>query len=157
MKIYLAGIIEGSKIDLCRTWRQELIACYSNWKGSGKNYGTICFLNPLNGEDNFSNDGLSSDFPPAAIFIKDYNAIKKSDLFIVNMDTFGSSRTNIGTLLEIAFAYEARIPVVMITNNEMHKKHPFLSSIVSYYCESVEELINKKVINTFYKAFNSAP
>lgn len=96
MKVYLAGIIDGKTIVKCREWRHKIIAHYSNWKNSGKNYGTLCFLNPLNGEDNISKDGLSSNLPPQAIFIKDYNAIKKCDLFIVNMNNFGAKRIQFG-------------------------------------------------------------
>ena len=157
MKIYLAGIIDGEKIIECRIWRQQIIEYYSNWKNSGKNYGDVCFLNPLNGEDSISEDGMNSNIPPSAIFMKDYNAIRKSDLFIVNMDTYGSKRTNIGTIMEIAFAYESKIPILMITTDEMHKKHPFVCSVVNCYFSSVKELLEKKIINTFYKAFNAAP
>ncbi|MCK9429010.1 MAG: hypothetical protein M0R17_03230 [Candidatus Omnitrophica bacterium] len=154
MKIYLAGIISEKEIDLCRAWRSQIIDHYSNWKNSGKNYGDVCFLNPLNGEDNIS--GLTSNIPPSAIFIKDYNAIRISNLFIVNMDNFGSDRVNVGTILEIAFAYEAKLPILMITTDDMHKQHPFLSTMVNCYFTSVEELLEKKIINTFYKAFNSS-
>jgi len=157
MKVYLAGIIDGEKIEKCKFWRHQIINHYSNWKNSGKNYGDICFLNPLNGEDDISKDGMSSNIPPSAIFIKDYNAIRKSDLFIVNMDTYKSKRTNIGTIMEIAFAYEHKIPILMITRDQMHYKHPFVISVVNCYFKSIKELLESRAINVFYKAFHASP
>ena len=156
MRIYLAGIIDGKHISECREWRTKIISHYTNWKGTEKNYGEICFLNPLNGEASISEDGLSSHLPSKAILIKDYNAIKKCDLFLVNMNTFGVDRPAIGTLMEIAFAYEFRKPVMMITSDDLYKKHPFVSNMVDWYFDSVDDILTQKAINTFYKAFNSA-
>ncbi|MEM4260870.1 MAG: nucleoside 2-deoxyribosyltransferase [Candidatus Woesearchaeota archaeon] len=157
MKVYLAGIIDGTNIDKCKEWRTKIITHYTNWKNTGKNYGDICFLNPLNGEDQISDDGLSSHLPGKAILTKDYNAIKKCDLFIVNMDTFGVARPPIGTIMEIAFAYEFKKPVMMITTEELYKKHPFISNMVDWYFDSVDDMLNQKAINIFYKAWHSAP
>lgn len=156
MKIYLAGIIDGKKIKKCKEWRNKIINHYSDWKGKG-NYGDICFLNPLNGEDNISLDGLSSNLPPQGILIKDYNAIKICDLFIVNMDVFGVKRYPIGTISEITFAYEFRKPIILISKDKVYKEHPFTKSMVSCYFDTVEDLLKSKTINIFYKAFNSAP
>jgi nucleoside 2-deoxyribosyltransferase len=155
--VYLAGMIDKKNIDKCREWRHKIIAHYSNWKNSGKNYGTLCFLNPLNGEDKFSKDGLKSNLPPSAIFMKDYNAIKKCDLFIVNMETFNVQRAPIGTISEISLAYEMRKPIFMITTDKTYRRHPFISTMVSWYFTSVDDMLKKKAINIFYKAFNSAP
>jgi hypothetical protein len=49
LKIYLAGLIEGSCIDKCYSWRKKIREHYENWKDSGKKY-PISFLDPLNGE-----------------------------------------------------------------------------------------------------------
>jgi hypothetical protein len=153
--VYLAGIIDGNHIDNCNEWRNKIIAKYSNWKNAG-NYGDISFLNPLNGETEIAKDGLSSNVPSKVILIKDYNAIKSSKLFIVNMETFGVQRPPIGTLMEIAFAYEFRIPIIMIAQEEVYKKHPFVSNMVHWYFDSVDEMLEAKAINQLYKAFHSS-
>lgn len=153
--VYLAGIIDGLQIDKCHEWRNKIIKTYSDWKNKG-NYGDISFLNPLNGESEISKDGLSSNVPSKVILIKDYNAIKNSKLFIVNMETFGVQRPPIGTIMEIAFAYEFRIPIIMITQDEVYRKHPFVSNMVHWYFNNVDEMIEAKAINHFYKSLHSA-
>jgi nucleoside 2-deoxyribosyltransferase len=156
MKVYLAGIIDGKKIKQCREWRAKIIDHYKNWKNSGHNYGNLEFLNPLNGEDNISADGFTSNLPPSAILMKDYNAIKMSDLFVANMDVFGVKRYPIGTLMEIAFAYEFRKPIILISKEPIYKKHPFVGTMVNCFVDNVDELLKQKIINTFYKAFNAS-
>jgi len=67
-------------------------------------------------------------------------------------------RSNWGTLLEIGFAMYMQKPIILIAANkrqeEMLKKHPFLkrNTIVG----SVEELLEKKIINILYKAISGA-
>jgi len=156
VKIYLAGIIDGEKIKNCKAWRKKITLHYTNWKDSKSNYGNICFLDPVNGEENISKDGLTSHVPSKAILIKDYNAIKNCDLVVVNMNTFGVKRPPIGTIMEIAFAFEFKKPIFMITKEKIYKKHSFVSNMVDWYFDSVDDLLEQKAINTFYKAFNSA-
>jgi nucleoside 2-deoxyribosyltransferase len=156
MLIYLAGIIDGKNIEKCKEWRTQIINHYTNWKNTNQNYGDVCFLNPINGENQISEDGLSSHIPSRAILDKDYNAIKKCDLFIVNMNVFGVNRPPIGTIMEIAFAYEFKKPIIMITQDEIYKKHPFVSNMISWYFNSVDDLLNQKAINIFYKAWHSS-
>jgi len=156
MKVYLAGIIDGKNIEKCREWRHKVIKHYTNWKNTGKNYGDLCFLNPLNGEDNVSPDGLTSNVPTKAILDKDYIAIKTCDLFIAYMENFGVERPMLGTIMEIAFAYEFRKPIILISDNELYKKHPFICNMVSWYFDTVDDMLKQKAINIFYKAFNSS-
>ena len=156
MKVYLAGLIQGSVIDKCIAWRKQIVTHYSNWKGLGKPYIDLDFLDPCNGETGLSDDGLASDVPKKVILDKDYNAIKKSDLFIANMNNFGVERPLIGTIMEIAFAYSFRIPIIMIAREQVYYEHPFVSNMVSWYFNTVEEMLETKAINQFYKAWNSA-
>jgi len=155
--IYLAGYIQGSVINQCISWRKRIREYYQNWKGTGIDYPLI-ILDPLNGENfnEISPDGLKGCFPPNAIVHKDYVCIEKSDLIICNTDTFGQNRPLIGTIYELAWAYEKRKPVIMITNDMVFEQHPFITNTVSWYVKSVEELLEKKIINEFYKAWHSA-
>jgi nucleoside 2-deoxyribosyltransferase len=156
MKIYLAGFIQGSCIEKCIAWRKRLREYYDNWK-DGQRY-PLSWLDPINGEhfDEITPDGLKGFLPPNAIVHKDYYCVKNSDLIICNMDTFGENRPLVGTIYELAWAYEFRKIVIMITDNQVYEQHPFLTNTVSWYVKSVDELIEKKIINTFYKAFHTA-
>jgi nucleoside 2-deoxyribosyltransferase len=154
--VYLAGIIDGKQLNNCKEWRTKIIQHYTNWKDTGKNYGDISFLNPINGEDQISEDGLTSHVPSKSILSKDYNAIQKCDLFIVNMNTFGVLRPPIGTIMEICMAWQAKKPIIMITQDDLYKKHSFVSNMVDWYFDTVKDMLDAKSINIFYKAFNSA-
>lgn len=155
MYVYLAGIIQGSVIDECIKWRRTVVDHYNNWKGSGIPYNDLYFIDPCNGEKDISDDGMTSNIPTKVILDKDYSAIKKCDLFIANMNKFGVDRPPIGTIMEVAFAYEFHKPIIMITDETVYYKHPFVSNMVSWYFKSVEQMLEAKAINQFYKAFHS--
>lgn len=155
MVVYLAGYIQGSVIEKCVEWRKRIRETYDNWP-TGRY--PITWLDPLNGEafNEISPDGLKGVFPPNAIVHKDYNCVKKADLIICNTDTFGQNRPLIGTIYELAWAYEWRKTVIMITQDNVFLQHPFITNTVSWYVSTVDELLKKKIINEFYKSWNSA-
>jgi hypothetical protein len=153
MKLYLAGLMEESVLDKCIAWRKKIVDHYSNWKGSGKMYGDLCFLDPCNGE--IKKDGFVP-LPKKAIFDKDYICVRNCDLLIANLNTFGIKRWPIGTIMEVAWAKPFHKPVIMITSDLAVKEHPFPESIVSWYFKSVDDMLEKKAINHFYKAWHSA-
>lgn len=156
LHVYLAGLIEGKCIKKCTTWRKRIRDYYDNWKG-GKRY-PIVWLDPLNGENfaEISPDGLKGSLPPHAIVHKDYMCVDKADLIIANMDTFGSKRGLCGTICELAWAWDKHKPIIMITNEDRYKYHPFLEYFSSWIVPSVDELLEKKIVNEFFKAWHSA-
>lgn len=156
MSVYLAGYITDSVIDECVAWRKRLREVYDDWKGMGRY--PICWLDPLNGEDysEISHEGLKGVLPANAIVHKDYMCVKNADLIVANMNTFGQTRPPIGTICELAWAFEFHKPIVMITTDKNYINHPFMSYFTSWYVSSVDELIDKKVINQFYKAWSTA-
>jgi hypothetical protein len=157
MSIYLVGYIQGRVIDQCVAWRKRIRDHYDNWKETGNPY-PLRWLDPCNGSEiyNISLDGLTSDMPPHAIVHKDYMCVEKSDLIIANMDTFGEERPLTGSICELAWAWDKHKPIIMITNEDKYKKHPFLAYFASWIVPTVDELLDKKIINEFYKAWHSA-
>jgi len=155
MTVYLAGYIQGAVLEKCREWRLKIRNHYENWKGAHIPY-PIIWLDPMNGEEEVSKDGMISSVPKQAIFTRDYQCVKKCDMIVVNTDTFGSNRPLMGTIFEIAWAFEWHKPVAMITQEKYFKEHPFLKNNVAWYVNSVDELLEKKVINFFYKGWASA-
>jgi hypothetical protein len=155
MKIYLAGYIQGSVIDQCVAWRKKLREVYDNW--NGKQY-PLTFLDPLNGEDfaEISPDGLKGVMPPHFIVHKDYKCVQDCDIVVVNMDRFGQERPLTGTICELAWAWQQHKPIIMITDEDQYKFHPFLEYFTSWIVPSVDELIKQKIINQCYKSWNSA-
>jgi len=160
MKVYLCGYISGAVIEQCCNWRKKLINHYDNWLdkyGKIKSY-PISWLDPMNGEAfcEISSDGLKGTIPAHAIVHKDYRCIEICDLVVANMDTFGQTRPLIGTICELAWAWDKHKPIIMVTDNYAYKAHPFLEYFTSWIVSSVDELISKKIINKFYKSWNSA-
>lgn len=155
MKIYLAGYIAGSVIDECTSWRKKIREHYDTWPGG--RYPISC-MDPLNGErfSEISSDGNKGVIPSHAIVHKDYRCVELADLVIANLNTFGQDRPMIGTFFELAWAYDKRKPIVLITDNESYINHPFLAYAASWIVSDVDTLLERKIINQFYKSFNSA-
>jgi nucleoside 2-deoxyribosyltransferase len=152
MKIYLAGYIHGKNIDKCSEWRVKLRDFYI------RKVWDITWLDPLNGKNfaEITEDGLKSSVPYSAIFDRDLSSVRNSDLIIANMNTFGSSRPPIGTISELAWAGLMQKPIVMITDELNYIEHPFMKKMVSWVVPDVETLIEKKIVNYFFKGLNTA-
>lgn len=96
-------------------------------------------------------------------FLKDFDtrpdnlqdAWKAIDFLI---DKMKSKRDMVGTFFEICWAYDMKKPVVLIVpenKREMATKHPFLCQ-ASQIVTSVDELVNEKVLETFYRRMAGA-
>jgi len=149
MKVYLAGYISGSKIKECIEWRKKVREYYDNWKG--ERY-PIEWLDPLNGEiEKISPDGLDCSLPGKALVHRDFCSVKVADLIIANLDTFGEPRPSVGTTYELAWAWYLKKPVVMITTDDNYINHPFVKDTVSKFVKDVDELLESKIVNYFFK------
>lgn len=154
-KIYLAGYISEKKLDKCLAWRQQIRKYYENWKG--KERYPIDFLDPLNGEfGNITKQGLQCVIPGKALVYRDYNSIKIADLLVANLNTFGGKRPLTGTIYELAWAWEMKKPVIVITEDDNYKFHPFIVDTAAIIVKSVDELLQEKLINYFFKGKVSA-
>ena len=147
MKVYLAGYIQGAKIEECIAWRKQIRDYYKvrDWP--------ITFLDPLNGKEinTISKDGLTSHVAPNAILHRDFKSVMDCDIVVVNMDTFGEDRPLTGTICELAWAWEHHKPILMITGEPKYLRHPFLLNFSSMIFPTVEKLLEDKGINYFFK------
>lgn len=107
MYVYLAGYMSGEKLHECTEWRKQIREHYRNWEINSqspegkKEYLAfpIAFLDPFNGKEVKTIDlkGLTSSIPPKAIIDGDLMSVKKADVVVANLDTFGADRPMIGT------------------------------------------------------------
>lgn len=67
----------------------------------------------------------------------DLNALRKSDLIVVNFN----DEKSIGTAMEIMLAYELRIPIIGICTEEK-VIHPWLLQCVDRMCRNTRECVN---------------
>ena len=74
------------------------------------------------------------------------------------IDKMENKRDMVGTYFEICWAYKLEKPVILIVPKrklEMARKHPFLQR-ASQIVISIDELIEKKVLETFYRRIAGA-
>jgi nucleoside 2-deoxyribosyltransferase len=142
--VYLAGYISGNKIKECIAWREKILKQYRLTRD-------IKFINPLSGHNmmDISKDGLTSDIPNKGIIYKDYKSVIESDLIIVNLDTFGEDRPLIGTVSELAWAWERKIPVIAFGGKEYYSKHPFLQEFITIYSNKLQHILDEEYIDYF--------
>ena len=155
-KVYLAGYISGKKIKECIEWRKKVRQYYDHWKG--KESYPITWLDPLNGKHfgTITEDGLKSDIPNSALVHRDYKSVKIADLIVANLNTFGDTRPLTGTIYELAWAWIEHKSVIIITDELIYKEHPFIKATASIIVPTVEEMLEKKYINYFFKGTVSA-
>lgn len=155
-KIYLAGFIQGGEcLEKCIEWRRKI---RNHFLQNPKWQGEIKFLDPLNGKDlaTITSDGLKSSCDPHAILHRDYAAVINSNLIIANMATFNEKRPLTGTISELSWAWEHHIPIVLISKEDIYTQHPFIKYFSSWIVGDVDELLEKKIIQYFYRGLTTA-
>jgi len=169
MYVYLAGYMSGEKLEECTSWRKKIREYYRNWEKVERSETVqreeisafpIAFLDPFNGKEinTIDKKGLTSSFPPNSIVHSDYMSVNKADMVVANLDTFGSERPSIGTHWELAWCWMMKKPFVLIVpegQKEIYIKHPFTAQS-SWILESVDELLEKGVLESFYKRIAGA-
>ena len=112
--IYLAGPITGLGWDASTDWR--------NYVKEQLSPEIDCF-SPLRGKEYLSNEKELKDqyfyhvmSTQRGILARDHYDATKRDLLFANM--LDAKRVSIGTVMEIAWAYEARVPIVLIMEKE---------------------------------------
>ena len=175
MYVYLAGYMSGEKLKETTEWRMRIRKHYREWEQlpNSKYYDNrgdaipvkvqqysafpIACLDPYNGKEFTTIDkkGLKSHIPANAIIMGDYLSVSKADIIVANMDTFGASRPSVGTHWEMAWAWQMKKPIILISDNENYIHHPFTGQS-SWIVKDVDELLEKKVLETFYRRMAGA-
>ena len=71
------------------------------------------------------------------VFDYDTNALRKSDLVIVNFNDLQS----VGTIMEIAIAHEHRIPIIGL-NKDGAMLHPWFECCCTRICDDMREVVD---------------
>lgn len=160
MYVYLAGFMSGEKLRECTTWRKIIRKKFKYYdideEGNDVSF-PISFLDPFNGKEFESIDkkGLTSHIPKNAIIMGDYLSVQKADIIVANLDTFGSDRPLTGTQWELAWAWQMKKPIILITKDENFIKHPFTSQ-ASWILSDIQDLLKEKVLESFYRRIAGA-
>lgn len=138
--VYLAGLI-STDFKESLLWREHVEPAFL---GSG-----MQVLSPMRGKktlDVFSKDGGVTDpwLSAKDIIFRDYGDVSQADVILAHLETFGSPRPLIGTVCELAWAWQLKKPVVAIAaeDNYLMRKHPFIAECVAHYCDKLEEAVD---------------
>ena len=74
-----------------------------------------------------------------AINRRDYFDCTRSTLVLVNLE--GTERVSIGTVMEIAWAYQAKIPTIVVCPKGNIHHHVMLDECSTYQVETLDEAI----------------
>jgi nucleoside 2-deoxyribosyltransferase len=150
-RIYLSGPIAGNTYKEVTGWRQRLTDEFED------NYD-VEVLDPM--RDKFSEANTIINVTPASInaedetllsdrgiVVRDHNDTINADILIVNL--LGSQDKSIGTVAEMAWAWDRQIPIVTIMESGNIHDHPFIRTMTSYRVDSIERalVVVKSVLN----------
>jgi nucleoside 2-deoxyribosyltransferase len=131
--VYLAGLISTEVLESLQ-WRHDVTPRLEN--------GGFEVLSPMRGKDAFTlvSGGLTDPaLTTKDIILRDSIDVKRADVILAHLEVFGGSRALLGTIAELAWAWELRTPVVGVAlhNNHLMRNHPFVKEFISHYHESV--------------------
>lgn len=140
-KVYLAGPITGCSYGSSEDWRDLLKA------RSGLLLGDrFEFFSPLRGKDYLKSEKVISDTyeqykmsTAKGIMRRDFHDVMTSDAVIANF--LGASRVSIGTVMEVAWAYQLAKPVIIIDGAGSMHDHAMLNEASWYKADDVDEAL----------------
>jgi len=141
--VYLAGPIAGLSYDESTDWRQEAIK-YLASKG-------ITCLDPMRSkehlagvariEGSYEDEALSSQ---KGINTRDHWDVMRCDVVLANLEHAREypDRPTIGTIMEIAWAWAYRKPLVLILKEDSIYEHPMVLECAGFRVGSLESGLN---------------
>lgn len=133
IKIYLSGAISGISWEEQTKWRRNVVdAIKYNYDVSKK----PVFFNPVQ-YFNFEEKRYKSE---REVMEFDLNALRKSDLVIVNFN----DPSSLGTCAELAIAYELKIPILGLNKDEK-ELHPWLECFCNRIFTGIRDLVDYTV------------
>jgi nucleoside 2-deoxyribosyltransferase len=134
--VYLAGPISGLSLDECTNWRNRVT--------EELNSDMVHCLTPLRGK------AILADQP--YIHSHEYNdpflttrSITRRDMFdtlrssCIFMNLLDTSKVSIGTMMELAWAYQNQIPTVVLMEKDNIHHHAMVDEACTYIVDSLEE------------------
>lgn len=144
-QVYLSGPIDGLTYDEATQWRDHVgyvfnqyseIACHDPMRQRVYKAAHMRVTNdvPLRDVVVTVHDCMNTD---RGITIRDYNDTVRADLLFVNL--LGAQKVSIGTTVEIAWAWERRIPIIVIMEDAGNPHdHPMIREMISYRLDDLD-------------------
>lgn len=135
--VYLAGPITGVSYGNSTDWRQTVIDCLPEG---------IYGLSPLRRKDYLKNETTlqhTYDWPLSTqrgIYARDRYDCTRADAILVNL--LGAERVSIGTVMEIAWAADNNIPVILMMEKEGNvHDHPMIREACPFIVDDLKEAV----------------
>lgn len=136
--VYLAGPITGLSFGTCTSWRDDV-------SRELKTAGIVCFSplrfkQYLNNGQTIENSYLTHTLSMGkSINERDHFDCKTCDLILVNL--IGTTKVSIGTVMEIAWGFAYRKPVVVALEKGSVHDHAMLVESSSFIVPSLAEAV----------------
>jgi hypothetical protein len=149
--VYLAGPITGLTYGEATDWRSAA----SIWL-KARNINAV---SPLRGKDFLKDagvlDGSYEENPLSTargIMIRDHFDATQCGAVLVNL--LGAKKISVGTVMEIAWTFEARVPLIVVMEKEGNPhEHPMINEAISYRVDNLE--VGLHVVDTLFKPYAS--
>lgn len=138
-RCYAAGPIGGISYEDATLWRQTAVKELS---AAG-----IDVFSPMRGKEFLKNEKNLTwmmdhwENPMATskgIMARDFNDCSTADALLVYLK--GTERASMGTVMEIAWAFDRKIPVVVVAEKtNIHVNHPMLVEAINFRVDTLEE------------------
>lgn len=147
-KVYLAGPIKGLNYDEATTWREAAKKCFKEVnidamspmraKGYLKSEFDVGHKIDSGLKDQYHSFPLSTS---KAIICRDHMDCTKSNAIIVYL--LGAKAVSIGTVMEVAWGYEARVPMILVMEKQGNvHEHCMITEACNFRVESLDEAIH---------------
>ena len=136
--VYLAGPITGFTFTEAQDWRTEAAKALDSDK--------IETLTPMRGKDFLVKEGVlhSGSYGDTiasskGITRRDMNDTTRSSVVLVNL--LGATKVSIGTVMEIAWAYNHQIPCIVAMEKDNVHRHAMIEEATMYRTDTLKEAI----------------
>ena len=137
--VYLAGPITGCTYAGCTDWRKHLANLFA--------IAAITALDPMRGKKFLANEtsvGNNYQHPlgtPRGIMTRDHWDCTRCDVLLVNL--LGATRVSIGTVMEIAWAWDNGIPVVVVMESDGNPHdHAMIQEATGFRVSTLDEAVD---------------
>ncbi|MFA5345363.1 MAG: nucleoside 2-deoxyribosyltransferase [Candidatus Omnitrophota bacterium] len=135
--VYLAGPITGCTYGGCTNWRN-----YAKQKLAEVG---IVGLDPMRAKEYLANEtsvGNNYDHPiscPRGIMTRDHWDCIRCDVLLVNLKD--ADKVSIGTVMEIAWAWDNDIPIICVMNDGNPHDHAMIKEAIGFRAYCLDEAI----------------
>jgi nucleoside 2-deoxyribosyltransferase len=142
MNVYLAGPISGLAYNGAVDWRQDVAAVLHDHGVTA--WSPMRSKEYLVREESLRVEGYDASVSPlstpSAIVTRDRWDCQRADVVLVNL--VGAERVSIGTVLELAWADAARVPLVVAMEEGNLHEHAMVEALVGFRVPTLDEAVD---------------